>query len=69
MTGTQYIERQIVRRILGNEAPPVGTESASQWSERLIAILTLTAGLLVVGTIIEELLWVLLGAATLFTLR
>jgi len=69
MTGTQAIERQIVRRIVGYDRQVARLDARSQWAERLILVLTLTAGLLVVGTVFEELLWVVLGVATLLTLR
>ena len=69
MTGTQVVERQIVRRIVGYDAQAATLNDKGQWAERLISILTLTAGLLVVGTVFEELLWVVLGAGTLLTLR
>ncbi|MCP4843146.1 MAG: hypothetical protein GY887_15580 [Halieaceae bacterium] len=69
MTGTQAIERQIVRRIVGYDTQAATLNDKGEWAERLISILTLTAGLLVVGTVFEELLWVVLGAGTLLTLR
>ena len=69
MTGTQAIERQIVRRIVGHDEQVGTLNDRGQWAERLISVLTLTAGLLVVGAVFEELLWVVLGAATLLTLR
>lgn len=69
MTGTQAIERQIVRRIVAYDAQAATLNDKGQWVERLISILTLTAGLLVVGAVFEELLWVVLGAGTLLTLR
>lgn len=39
------------------------------WADRVIGILAVTAGLLVVGSYHEELLWLVLATATAFTLR
>ena len=74
MTGTQVIERQITRRLMGYE--PQGYEQqgdeqpeVGQWADRLIAVLAVTAGLLIAGSVFEELLWAVVGVATLVTLR
>ena len=84
MTTAKLIEHRIARRLLqrreqgrecarttaAGETPNAQLQSAlQQWADRLIAILAVTAGLLVVGSYLEELLWAVLAAATVFTLR
>jgi hypothetical protein len=83
MTATQFIEYRITRQLLqrrskqeqqeefaGAEGVTCVVPSSVQiWADRLIAILALTACLLVLGSYIENLLWVLIAAATAFTLR
>jgi len=44
-------------------------QCSNLWADRLIAILAVTAGLCILGSYLEELLWTLLAAATLCTLR
>jgi hypothetical protein len=39
------------------------------WADRLIAVLAVTAGLFIIGSYFEELLWAVLAAATVTTLR
>ncbi|MEZ5501345.1 MAG: hypothetical protein R3E50_01345 [Halioglobus sp.] len=84
MTAARLIEYRITRQLLrhrdecarGEPGHPAGwvlpgddPQHINAWVDRLIAILAATVGLLVVGTYLEELVWVLLTAATLLTLR
>lgn len=39
-----------------------------RWGDRLIAVLAVAASLIVVGSFLEELIWVVLAAGTLFVL-
>ena len=79
MSAAKDMEYQITRQLLrrreqgaalpadaGCYSPRVDTHP---WAERLIAILAVTAGLLIVGSYLEELLWAAVAATTVFTLR
>jgi hypothetical protein len=74
MTAAQRIENQITRQLLRRRQPgavnlrttPVDIHP---WTDRLIAILAVTAGLVIVGSYLEELLWAVVAATTVFTLR
>ncbi len=39
------------------------------WADRVIAILAVATGLLLIGSYVEELLWVILAAAAVYSLR
>ena len=74
MTAAKLIEynitRQLVLRREDNGEQQGGLKQCSNlWADRLIAILAVTAGLCILGSYLEELLWALLAAATLCTLR
>ena len=75
MTAARVIEQQITRRLLARQEGPEPIAGAmpappaeGRWADRLIATLAVTASLLVVGSFLEELVWVLLAAATVFAL-
>lgn len=79
MTATKLIETQIARQLLRRRQPGGEHAGAAQagampvelnlWTERLIAILAVTAGLVIVGSYLEELLWAVVAATTVVTLR
>jgi len=74
MTAAKLIEYRITRQLLrrreeGGERQGDLKQGYNLWADRLIAILAVTAGLCILGSYLEELLWALLAAATLFTLR
>ncbi len=69
MTAAKLIEYRITRQLLQRREEGSEQQGASVWADRLIAILAVTAGLFVLGSYLEELLWALLAAATVFTLR
>ena len=69
MTAAKLIEYRITRQLLQRREEGGEQQGASVWADRLIAILAVTAGLFVLGSYLEELLWALLAAATVFTLR
>jgi hypothetical protein len=69
MTATKLIEYRIVRQLLQRREGGDVRQGLNPWADRLIAILAVTAGLFILGTYLEELLWAVLGAATIFTLR
>ena len=69
MTGTQLIEWEITRRLTGRGRAGSDQPATGQWAERLIAVLAVTAGLLLVGSLSEELLWAAVGVGTLVSLR
>ena len=69
------ITRQLLRRREHGELPrdcALGGQQRLQtqpWAERLIAVLAVSAGLLIVGSYLEELLWAAVAVTTVFTLR
>jgi len=63
-----HITRQLLRRREGLEESGA-RQGGRYWAERLIAVLAVTAGLSVVGSYSEEMLWAGLAIATLVTLR
>jgi hypothetical protein len=69
MTGAKLIEYRITRQLLQRREEGGEQSGSSVWADRLIAILAVTVALLILGSFLEELLWVLLAAATIFTLR
>ncbi|MEZ5572468.1 MAG: hypothetical protein R3E64_10650 [Halioglobus sp.] len=80
MTAAKLIEYRITRQLLQlreqadecvwGSCTDINPQASVQvWADRLIAILALTAGMLVVGSYLEELLWVVLAAATALSLR
>jgi hypothetical protein len=81
MTTARLIESGITRKLLrrrereavtgsSTHTPPMRWQGDIQpWVDRVIAILAATTGLLVLGSLVEELLWAVLAASTVFTLR
>ena len=69
MTASKLIEYHITRQLLQRSEKGCEPQGVNPWADRLIAILAVTAGLFVLGSYFEELLWALLAAATVFTLR
>jgi hypothetical protein len=69
MTAAKLIEYRITRQLLQRREEGGEQSGSSVWADRLIAILAVTAALFILGSFLEELLWVLLPAATIFTLR
>ncbi len=79
MTAVKHLEYQITRQLMRRREQIAVRQGATQqgnrqletsrWADRLIAILALTTGLLVVGSLFEELLWAAVAATTLLTLR
>jgi hypothetical protein len=67
MTTAKFIEYQITRNILRRREQH--TQAASGWlADRLIMITAVTAGMLLLGSYLQELLWVVLAAAAVLTL-
>jgi hypothetical protein len=74
MTVAKRIEYQITRQLLQRREEDVAQQGVARadinpWAERLIAILAVTAGLLILGSYLEELLWAAVAATTVITLR
>lgn len=79
MTLSKRLEYQIARQLLQRrEEGSVQSGAVQQsnagadinlWADRLIAILAATAGLLILGSYLEELLWAAVAATTVMTLR
>lgn len=69
MTTAKMIEYRITRQLLQQRERVGSPQGEHPWLERFIAVLAVTAGLLVVGSFSEEMLWAGLAVATLVTLR
>ena len=69
MTGAKLIEYRITRQLLQRRDQAAEHHNPDHWADRLIAILAVTAGLFMMGSIFEELLWAALAAATVITLK
>lgn len=69
MTAAKLIEYRIIRQLLQRREDGNVQQGPNPWVDRLIAILAVTAGLFIVGSCLEELLWAVLAGATLFVLR
>lgn len=69
MTAAKLIEYRITRQLLQRKEEGSTRQGVNPWADRLIAILAVTAGLFVLGTFLEELLWAVLAVAAIFTLR
>ena len=69
MTAAKQIEYRITRRLLQRREAVGEHRRANPWADRVIAILAVTAGLFILGSYLEELLWLVVASATVFTLR
>ena len=69
MTAAKRLEYQIVRQLLQRQESGFHQSETGPWVERLIAVLAVTAGLFILGSYLEELLWAALATATALTLR
>ena len=67
MSTARFIEHRITRDLLRRRerASPGGSR---QLAERLISVAAVTAGMLLLGSYLQELLWVLLAGAVVLTL-
>ena len=67
MTTAKFIEHQITRNILRRreQDPRAGS---GLLADRLIMITAVTAGMLLLGSYLQELLWVMLAGAAVLTL-
>lgn len=84
MTAVKHLEYQITRQLMRRREQGAVQQGAvqqgatqqrnrlsvtSKWVDRSIAVLALAMGLLVLGSLLEELLWAAVAATTLLTLR
>jgi hypothetical protein len=69
MTGAKLIEYRITRQLLQRRDQAAVHQTLNHWADRLIAVLAVTAGLFIIGSFFEELLWAALAAATVITLK
>jgi hypothetical protein len=69
MTAAKLIEYRITRQLLQRRDRRIVQRNHNLWADRLIAVLAVTAGLFIIGSYFEELLWAVLAAATVTTLR
>ncbi len=77
MTAAEAIEYRITRQLLARGQTPTKAANAPfhsappqtvNWTDRLIAILATTVSLFVLGSFLEELVWVVIAAGTIITL-
>jgi hypothetical protein len=68
MTAAKAIETRITRQLLKRRDVDDEQQDYAVWADRLIAVLAATAGLFIVGSYLEELLWIALAAGTVLTL-
>jgi len=69
MTTAKLVEHHIIRQLLKRPEAVIPAQGERFWVERLIAVLATTAGLVVVGSYFEEVVWAGMAIATLVTLR
>lgn len=69
MTGVKLIEHRITRQLLQRRDQGHTQQGHNLWADRLIAVLAVTAGLFIMGSYFEELLWAVVAGATVSTLR
>lgn len=69
MTTAKAIEYHITRQVMQRRCEgKQGVSTSSGWADRLIAVVAVTAGLFILGTYLQELLWVVIAAATVMAL-
>ena len=66
MINAQTIENRIIHNLLRDSE--AGESSATPGADRLIRIVAVTAGLFLLGSYLQELLWVSLAAVTVTAL-
>ena len=69
ITTAKLVEHHIIRQLLKGPQAVIPSRGGRFWAERLIAVLAATAGLAVVGSYFEEVVWAGMAIATLITLR
>lgn len=69
MTASKRTEYQITRQLLERREQDNIQQGSYPWADRLIAILAVTAGLLILGSYLEQLLWAVVAVTTVLTLR
>ncbi len=67
MTAAKALEHRITRQLL-QRSEVASTSLEAAWADRLIAVLAVTVALFMIGSVLEELLWVAVAAATVFAL-
>ena len=67
MTTTRLIEHSITRDLI-NRRQPEPIRGSGRLAERLITVAAVTAGMLLLGTYAQELLWALLAGAAVLTI-
>jgi len=68
-TAAKRVEQRIARKLLQRREMAAEQQYISFWADRLIAIAAVTVSLFIVGSFIEELLWLAVAVATVFTLK
>lgn len=68
MTTAKALEYRITQQLLQRRPREEATPREVRWADRLIGVLAATVCLFLVGSVMEELLWVALAGATVFIL-
>lgn len=68
LTSIKALEYRVTQRLQQRPRDTAEPYRAFTWSDRLIAVLSVTVGLVVVGSFLEELVWAVLAAATVYGL-
>jgi hypothetical protein len=68
MTAAKALEYHIIQQQLHRTRQHNVAPLGARWADRLIGVLATTVGLFLVGSFMEELLWVVLAGATMFIL-
>lgn len=68
MTTAKALEYRITQQLLHRRPEKDAPPREVRWADRLIGVLATTVCLFLVGSVMEELLWVVLAGATVFIL-
>lgn len=68
MTAAKALEYRITQHLLTRTGQGEERCMEARWADRLIGVLAATAGLFLVGSFMQELVWALLAGATMFIL-
>ncbi len=62
MTAIRAVEYRIIQDLLQRRSTGEEFASGNRWAMRLVSIASLCAGMLLLGGVLQELVWVLLAA-------
>ncbi len=62
MTAIRAVEYRIIQDLLQRRSAGEGASTGNRWALRLVSIASLCAGMLLLGGVLQELVWALLAA-------